>query len=116
MNLWVKKFLPILTTTLLVVFLSKTPVFAHPGRTASDGCHYCRTRCDYWGERWNARHCHRGRRSTEPILGVKECKADNLWAFLAPGKQECGYKFWDWITGWGVAYGVIGWIVLTNIR
>lgn len=60
MNPWVKKFLPILVTTLLVVFLSKTPVFAHPGRTASDGCHYCRTRCDYWGVTWNVRHCHGG--------------------------------------------------------
>jgi len=36
------------------------PVFAHPGRTASDGCHYCRTNCDKWGEVWNARHCHGG--------------------------------------------------------
>lgn len=22
---------------------------AHPGRTAADGCHYCRTNCDKWG-------------------------------------------------------------------
>ena len=36
------------------------PVQAHPGNTASDGCHYCRTRCDYWGEAWNVRHCHNG--------------------------------------------------------
>lgn len=34
--------------------------YAHPGRTASDGCHYCRTNCDKWGEVWNARHCHGG--------------------------------------------------------
>ena len=33
---------------------------AHPGNTASDGCHYCRTRCDYWGVPWNERHCHGG--------------------------------------------------------
>jgi hypothetical protein len=36
------------------------PVFAHPGRTASDGCHYCRTNCDSWGVPWNTRHCHGG--------------------------------------------------------
>jgi len=36
------------------------PVFAHPGRTASDGCHYCRTNCDDWGEVYGARHCHGG--------------------------------------------------------
>jgi hypothetical protein len=35
-------------------------VYAHPGRTASDGCHYCRTNCDKWGETWGARHCHGG--------------------------------------------------------
>jgi len=60
MKFWIKNFLPTLVTTLLVVFLFKTPVFAHPGRTASDGCHYCRTRCGYWGVPWNARHCHGG--------------------------------------------------------
>ncbi|WP_148265990.1 hypothetical protein [Oceanimonas sp. GK1] len=31
---------------------------AHPGRTASDGCHYCRTNCSSWGVPANARHCH----------------------------------------------------------
>lgn len=33
-------------------------VEAHPGNTASDGCHYCRTNCDKWGVPWNERHCH----------------------------------------------------------
>jgi len=33
---------------------------AHPGRTASDGCHYCRTNCDSWEVAWNQRHCHGG--------------------------------------------------------
>ena len=31
---------------------------AHPGGTASDGCHYCRTNCDRWGEEHGRRHCH----------------------------------------------------------
>lgn len=35
-------------------------VSAHPGNTASDGCHYCRTNCDKWGVPWNERHCHGG--------------------------------------------------------
>ena len=34
------------------------PVGAHPGNTASDGCHYCRTNCTKWGVAWNERHCH----------------------------------------------------------
>jgi len=66
MKLGVKEFLPLLITTFLVVFLSKTPVFAHPGRTAADGCHYCRTRCDYWGVPWNTRHCHGGTAPAPP--------------------------------------------------
>jgi hypothetical protein len=34
------------------------PATAHPGRTAADGCHYCRTNCASWGEVEGARHCH----------------------------------------------------------
>ncbi len=33
---------------------------AHPGRTASDGCHYCRTNCDRWNVEADKRHCHGG--------------------------------------------------------
>ena len=33
---------------------------AHPGRTASDGCHYCRTNCSRWGVPADKRHCHGG--------------------------------------------------------
>ena len=51
-------------TTLTLVFtaiaLFSTTAQAHPGRTASDGCHYCRTNCDKWGVPWNSRHCHNG--------------------------------------------------------
>lgn len=35
-------------------------VEAHPGNTASDGCHYCWTNCASWGEVYGARHCHGG--------------------------------------------------------
>lgn len=46
---------------LVILFFSLRPkVYAHPGRTASDGCHYCRTNCAYWGEVYGARHCHGG--------------------------------------------------------
>jgi len=44
----------------LAVFLFSIEVNAHPGRTASDGCHYCRTNCAKWGEIQGARHCHGG--------------------------------------------------------
>ena len=56
---------------LLVIFLLMAfPNFvnAHPGNTASDGCHYCRTNCDSWGVPWNARHCHGG--YTAPVQSL----------------------------------------------
>jgi hypothetical protein len=43
---------------LLLLALSSTLAQAHPGRTASDGCHYCRTNCSSWGVPNNQRHCH----------------------------------------------------------
>lgn len=43
---------------LLFVALGSTAVNAHPGRTASDGCHFCRTNCSSWGVPQNQRHCH----------------------------------------------------------
>lgn len=45
---------------ILVIIGFSSNIEAHPGRTASDGCHYCRTRCDYWGVPWDTRHCHGG--------------------------------------------------------
>ena len=57
MKLWIK----ILSVFLFfsLIFLPKN-IFAHPGNTAADGCHYCRTNCDKWGVPWNERHCHGG--------------------------------------------------------
>ncbi len=41
-----------------LLFVASSSLQAHPGRTASDGCHYCRTNCDKWGEIAGQRHCH----------------------------------------------------------
>ena len=41
--------------------LTAGAAWAHPGRTAADGCHYCRTNCDKWGEVAGTRHCHQER-------------------------------------------------------
>ena len=49
------------TAVALYGMFGVTPVtLAHPGRTASDGCHYCRTNCSSWGVAWDTRHCHGG--------------------------------------------------------
>ena len=42
----------------LVLALTASSAFPHPGRTAADGCHYCRTNCEKWGEVEGERHCH----------------------------------------------------------
>lgn len=39
--------------------------FAHPGKTAADGCHYCRTNCAKWGVATGERHCHGDSASTK---------------------------------------------------
>lgn len=50
-----------LVLVIAVASLLWSPIsYAHPGRTASDGCHYCRTNCSNWGVSWNVRHCHGG--------------------------------------------------------
>ena len=59
------KFGVIIVCLLLFIFYP-TVSFAHPGRTASDGCHYCRTNCAKWGEVENARHCHGGGSVPQP--------------------------------------------------
>ncbi len=54
----------ILFFTIFGLVLSANNVLAHPGNTASDGCHYCRTNCDKWGVAWNERHCHGSKASS----------------------------------------------------
>lgn len=44
----------------LMVFLCANinDVYAHPGRTDSNGCHTCRTNCEKWGLSYGQYHCH----------------------------------------------------------
>ncbi len=47
----------------LLLFLIITMPYeahAHPGRTDSNGCHYCRTNCAKWGLSNGEYHCHGG--------------------------------------------------------
>lgn len=64
-----------LVTLALASALISTAASAHPGRTASDGCHYCRTNCDKWGEAQGARHCHGGGLKVETGVNVMELSA-----------------------------------------
>lgn len=108
-----KKWMLLLSTLAVLIFMYPKNSYAHPGRTAADGCHYCRTNCDRWGVAWNERHCHGGSsyKSTTPI----ECD-NNLWTFLALGKQSCRYGFWNFATGWGLIYGIGGFVIYSYIK
>lgn len=61
---------------ILVVFISLfgiKDVYAHPGRTDSKGCHYCRTNCAKWGLRNGEYHCHNsGNESSTSSSAVKK--------------------------------------------
>lgn len=57
----------ILLTLLLFFCAISQQVQAHPGNTASDGCHYCRTNCSSWGYTYGVRHCHGGGFSTPSV-------------------------------------------------
>lgn len=50
----------IVFSILILNLITPSVINAHPGRTAADGCHYCRTNCDRWGVPWGERHCHGG--------------------------------------------------------
>ena len=54
------KLLSLVIVLLFFVLFGFKPnvIFAHPGNVAADGCHFCWTRCDYWGEVYGQRHCH----------------------------------------------------------
>lgn len=44
----------------LIVFVFLVAnAFAHPGRTAKDGCHFCKTNCKKWGYTTGTRHGHK---------------------------------------------------------
>lgn len=58
----------VLLTLLFLLLLFARPASAHPGRTAADGCHYCRTNCDSWGKTWNERHCHDSDSSSPMVI------------------------------------------------
>jgi len=80
-----KNFIKIFT---LIAFFAPSLSIAHPGRTAGDGCHYCRTNCDKWGVPWGKRHCHG--RAESPIEKVSN---DNLGDELLIKESDFGDKW-----------------------
>jgi hypothetical protein len=71
----IKKFGKVLIVSLISVYcfiVSIEPAIAHPGRTDSDGGHYCRTNCPSWGLEYNEYHFHDSKR---PLPVVNEPSA-----------------------------------------
>ncbi len=66
--------------------------YSHPGRTASDGCHYCRTNCASWGYTTGTRHCNGGSASSyqtsnsEPEIEAMPPKTTNTFYGLFADK------------------------------
>lgn len=84
---------------ILVLFVLIIPVIvlAHPGNTASDGAHYCRTNCDYWGVPWNQRHSHGGGSSYAPSYNnyysspvISACPSNS---YESGGSCKCNYGY-----------------------
>ena len=79
-------------TIILLICLSfvffTSPAYTHPGRTASDGCHYCRTNCSSWGVEWDERHCHGGYTSPSytPSFSSTDCPANSVYSLF---KKSC---------------------------
>ena len=86
------------TTFILLTFLFLiSPIIglAHPGNTASDGCHYCRTNCAKWGETENARHCHNSKPSSNYSNSASKTNdSDNSWMWWVGGVGLVGYFAW----------------------
>ncbi len=71
----------IFTLLSLTILTVAVPASAHPGRTAADGCHYCRTNCAKWGEVEGARHCHN---APAPVLDLIEIPVEQVSEPVAP--------------------------------
>jgi hypothetical protein len=56
---------------LFLLIITSNIAYAHPGNTAADGCHYCRTNCAKWGEVEGERHCHGGGESEPAVVQPK---------------------------------------------
>jgi hypothetical protein len=53
---------------LFILSFTVSNIDAHPGNTASDGCHFCRTNCGEWGYTYDTRHGHQGQ-TCDPSKG-----------------------------------------------
>lgn len=79
--------------TIIAVFLSLfliNPVFAHPGRTDSSGCHTCRTNCSSWGLGTGEYHCHNAKAAPQPEEPIHSRYGEGGTGYTVPAPE---YKY-----------------------
>jgi len=91
-----KLFIHILVTFSVIIIAMPLITFAHSGRTASDGCHYCRTNCSSYGVGYNERHCHNSSptRSYSNSATSKSDNNDSSWMWWVGGVGLFSYLAW----------------------
>ena len=86
-----------LMLSLFMVLLFPPLIFAHPGRTDSNGCHVCRSNCAKWDVEKGVKHCHQKNdispqtiaRASKSITITKKAYGKN-WPFtVSSGVLEC---------------------------
>ncbi len=65
-----------LSIGILLLLLPLSSSLAHPGNTAADGCHYCRTNCEKWGVPYGERHCHRSKGIPQPSEPIRSHRGE----------------------------------------
>jgi hypothetical protein len=86
-----EKSFKILIFIIVLFILFPKDIYAHPGNTASDGCHYCWTNCDYWGEVYGERHCHNGSSNSEDDSNYEEGEGEDNTIYWLIGLGFVGY-------------------------
>lgn len=73
-----------------ILFLFSTKVYAHPGITDSQDCHYCTENCREWGLEPNEYHCHPGSQYNQKVLGEQIQKKKEESKPINSGISETG--------------------------
>jgi len=84
--------------------------YAHPGRTASDGCHYCRTNCNSWGVVWDQRHCHNTPTPTTLNHTPKQETSKSTYTAQIQDKANESYDWIYWVLGIVLVGGIGFWV------
>ena len=78
--------------TIIMFTLTLNNVYAHPGRTDSNGCHTCRINCAKWGLSQGEYHCHNSkttsRETTKKTISQTKSNDTKLKSITIDGKKQ----------------------------